>query len=182
LDVTAALELLNELDRACPQAEALSVTGGEPLEQVGFLLRLLPEVKARILQGRRVLLETAGLHPEAMGLLTGLVDMVSMDVKLKTPSGLDASLPEHRRFLKALSGTECYVKAVVNEETPPEEVEEAAAMVAAERPEAVFFLQPETQRGKVRGGAYLIDLWKTARARIQHVRIQPQIHRILSVR
>ncbi len=61
----------------------VSVTGGEPLLWPEFLVAL-----PRYVGGRRVHLETAGAHPEALERVLGAVDHVSLDLKL--PSDLDA--------------------------------------------------------------------------------------------
>jgi organic radical activating enzyme len=182
MDVSGVIALLNELDRSHPRTQGLAITGGEPLEQAGFLARLIPEVRSALLKGRPVLLETAGIHVEAMAALADRVDMVSMDIKLPTTSGLGSTFSDHERFLKALQGIPCYVKVVVNPDTPLCEVEEAASMVAGRKADIPFFLQPESVEGRIMGGGYLIAFWETARAYLRDVRVQPQIHRTLELK
>jgi len=60
---TQTVELLAKLDLQTPFAQALAITGGEPLEQVVFLGSLLPAIKESALQSRPILLETSGLFP-----------------------------------------------------------------------------------------------------------------------
>lgn len=177
-----AVDLVASLDTRRPEASALAVTGGEPLEQVGFLASFLPLVRSRILDGRPVLLETAGLHAEAMARIAPQVDLVSMDIKLPSLSGVEDAWPRHERFLETLEGTRFYVKVVVNEEVRPAEVETAAKAVARVDRSAPFFLQPETREGKIRGGRYLLDLHRAARERLDEVSVQPQAHRLLDLR
>jgi organic radical activating enzyme len=180
--VERLVELTRDLEKRTPGAQALALTGGEPLEQAEFLRSFLPELKSRIFHQKPILLETNGLHPEPMQALRGSVDMVSMDIKLFSSSGLHNILPVHARFLDALEGSKFFVKAVVNEDSRPEEVAEAAMLVASRDSAAPFFIQPETRGGAPAGGTYLLELFEAARVWLEDVRVQPQIHRILDLR
>jgi organic radical activating enzyme len=64
------------------EPRTVSVTGGEPLMWPEFILALKP-----MLGARRLHLETAGAHPEALGRVLEAVDHVSMDLKL--PSDME---------------------------------------------------------------------------------------------
>ena len=179
--VEEAVRLIRDLDRWMPNAAALAVTGGEPLEQTPFLARALPLLKREVLKDRPVLLETGGLHPEEMARLVTEVGMVSMDLKLPSTSGLRDTLGVHRRFMDALAKTPVYVKAVVNRETTGEEIVKAASLVAEKDPDLPFFLQPEVRGGKLAGGAYLLDLHRIAGEFLRNVRVLPQIHGFLDL-
>ncbi len=120
----------------------VSLTGGEPLEQPDFALALAKALKA---MGRKIYLETAGLHPAALHKLKPHLDFVSMDWKLPSSSGLPSAEAAHRDFLKAMGGLAGQVKAVVSRATPPEEVEAAARAVSEFRTDLPFILQPEAQ-------------------------------------
>ena len=67
------------------RARTVSVTGGEPLVWPGFVKEL-----RRYVGPRRVHLETAGAHPQALEEVIDSVDHVSLDLKL--PADLDAPL------------------------------------------------------------------------------------------
>ncbi len=181
VSVEASIALLERLDENRPGAQALAVTGGEPLEQEAFLDAFLPEVKKKLLRGRPILLETSGLHPEPMGRLAGYVDMVSMDIKIHSTSGLNNVLSLHARFLEVVAKRPFYVKVVVNSRTTGEEIAETAMLVASRDPTAVFYIQPQTREGCISGGAYLLELWEAARGHLENVRVQPQLHRILDL-
>ncbi len=64
------------------EPRTVSITGGEPLMWPDFIRALKP-----MLGPRRIHLETAGAHPEALGRVLDVVDHVSMDLKL--PSDMD---------------------------------------------------------------------------------------------
>lgn len=180
--IEETIELVRNLDVERPGARALAITGGEPLLQASCLSRLIPEMKREVLKGRPLLLETGGLNPDEMALLTGKVDMVSMDIKLRSTSGLTDTLDLHRRFLEVLSTTPVYVKAVVDFQTPVEEIAQAASLVAEKDPAIPFIIQPETREGRIAGGEYLLDLHRKASESLEDVRILPQIHGILDLK
>lgn len=187
VDAAKATELVKKLEQNLPGAQALAVTGGEPLEQVEFLEGFLPLVKREVLHDRPVLLETAGLHVEAMERIRDVVDMVSMDIKLPSTSGMSDLEVRHRAFLEKLSSRRFYVKAVVTPETPIDEIRDAARWVADRDGTIPFFLQPESKKGMPAIGnapvlSWLTPCWKAAKEFLKDVRIQPQLHKLLNVR
>jgi organic radical activating enzyme len=177
-----AADLVAQMEASAPGAQAVAVTGGEPLEQGAFLDEMLDILRKGDMNHLPVLLETGGLVPEAMIRLKEKVDMVSMDIKLPTTSGIKDSFTLHQRFLRVLQDTAFYLKIVVNEKTPVEELEEAAAMIAQEAKDATLFIQPETKEARPVPGAYLLPLWTRARHRIRDVRILPQVHPFLGLK
>jgi organic radical activating enzyme len=181
IEPSALVKIVAAMDARIPGAQALAFTGGEPLEQVDFLERLLPLLKAADFSGRPVLLETAGLHAEAMARIVQWVDQVSMDIKLYSTSGLKDVMARHERFMAALRDTGFYVKLVVDSKTTEEEVADAARLVASANPSTPLFLQPAFDGKRSAGGSYLIKLWQAARALLRDVRIVPQLHRQLGL-
>lgn len=159
---------------------ALCVTGGEPLEQTEFLESLLKALEGRF----KVLLETNGLHAKEFSRLSGLVDVVSMDVKLPSVSGLGPLWERHAAFIGACGGKELVVKAVVSASTPAKEVVRAAGLVASGAPGSLLVIQPLTGpdgRPSV-DGARLFTLYREARGITGNVRVIPQVHKIMGVR
>jgi len=168
-----------ELDEPAGAVRAVSVTGGEPLEQPGFV-----EAMALRLQGRLpVMLETNGLHHAEMRGLAGLVDMVSVDIKLPSATGLGPLWEEHREFLGTLAGVEAWVKAVVGPATPDSEVATAAGLVAEKLPSAMFVIQPLTTTDGAVGvpGPRLLEMYLAASRVHREVRVIPQAHVALGV-
>ena len=161
-------------------SQAVCITGGEPLEQPGFLAAVLRELGGRL----RVILETNGTLPDALARVRALVDVISMDVKLPSVSGLGPLWDAHRAFIGARGDKELVVKAVVSPETPLSEVAQAAALVAEAAPDAAFIIQPlAAPAGKTEVTAGLLaGFYAEARRRVRTVRVIPQAHRMLGVK
>ncbi|MBI5696209.1 MAG: 7-carboxy-7-deazaguanine synthase QueE [Nitrospirae bacterium] len=173
-------ELLDSMEPEPGHYYALTVTGGEPLEQPGFLVDILG-----LLDGRyRVVLETNGTLAGAFREVGHLVDVVSMDVKLPSVTGLGPLWDRHLAFLEECRHKELVVKAVFSEDTPVEEVGHAARLIAGYAPDAVFVLQPMSVSGAVRPQPEdrLLALYMEARRSLANVRVIPQVHKIMGVR
>lgn len=158
----------------------LSVTGGEPLQKAAFLSEWLPTLRPRF----RVLLETAGVHFSEFRDLAQYVDIVSMDVKLPSSTGMHPWWREHEAFLKAAKGKELYVKAVVTSETTTEDVQRALELVASVDPSIPFILQPGSPFARFRAvpSVEQVGEWQTlAQKSLKDVRVIPQMHKQLGV-
>jgi 7-carboxy-7-deazaguanine synthase len=158
----------------------LSITGGEPLEQPDFLRELLAGLGGRF----TVLLETNGINAEPFTPVRPFVDIVSMDIKLPSVSGLGPVWDAHAGFLAGCSGMRVVVKSVVSKDTTPDEVSKAAVLAAKYTPGATFVIQPLTLRpGKTPlGSELLLEFFRQAKGHMDDVRVIPQVHRILGVR
>ncbi|MEW6446772.1 MAG: 7-carboxy-7-deazaguanine synthase QueE [Bacillota bacterium] len=153
---------------------AVSLTGGEPLLYPGFLKELIP-----LLEGTRrgIYLETNGTLPGALEALLHLVDLIAMDVKLPSATGMQPLWEEHRRFLEVARNKEVFLKAVVVKGTPLDEVVTAAEMAATAG--ATLVLQPVTAGEPERrpAPAELLRLQLQALEVARDVRVIPQVHR-----
>ncbi len=123
----------------------LSLTGGEPLQHAQFLRHWLPQVSPQY----NILLETNGVLPDALSQVLPWVDIISMDLKLPSATGMREYWTEHEAFLARCQGKSLYVKAVVVPETPESEIRRALDLVKRLAPSAPFILQPVTPRGSI---------------------------------
>ncbi len=121
---------------------SIALTGGEPLEQADFLKAFIPLAKEAT--ALPIFLETGGVLYKELIKLRGLVDIVSMDIKLPSATGLRSFWREHEKFLdEANAFSQVYAKMVLNQRTPLEEIEAAGQMVAEISDEIPVILQPE---------------------------------------
>ena len=158
---------------------ALCVTGGEPLMQPEFVDELLSGLGGRF----RVMLETNGTLPDALSAVIRHIDIISMDIKLPSVSGVGGLWDEHRRFLLGSAGKELIIKAVFSEKTSVDEVGTAARLCAEAAPGAAFILQPLTGAdGGLPDEQRVFGLYKEAKKYVKDVRVIPQVHKILKVR
>jgi len=159
-----------------PSRPVVSLTGGEPLLHHEFLAAWIPSVKAQY----RIYLETSGIHHAHMRDLAGLVDVVSMDIKLPSATGERARWDEHRQFLSAAAGPLLFVKTVVTRAATDEDIERAARLLAEHDRRILFVLQPA-------GGAFapepkdLLRFQHLSLSLLEDVRVIPQVHKVLGI-
>jgi len=161
----------------------VSLTGGEPLLQTGFLLHLLPRIHSL---GLRTYLETNGTLPIQLAQVAHLVDTVAMDIKLPgtLKDGRDW-LHVHEEFLRAACATEVFCKLVFTPNTDVADVSRAAMMVASVAGEVPFIIQPVTPFGDVAQAPSQLEIlqaFEAARRHVRDVRVIPQIHKMVHLR
>lgn len=177
IEAEAAAALILDLVDANRPVHAVSITGGEPLEQPAFLGELLPR-----LRGVVRLLETAGTLPDELARVIDEVDIVSMDLKLPSVARVRDCFDAHRRFLDIARRSDVYVKVVVNDRVSPVDWQRAVGIVAEVDAAIPFIVQPETDRsGALRADfARLQEFARLATAAgLLDVRVIPQVHKFL---
>jgi len=153
---------------------SISLTGGEPLLHAGFLRQWLP----RLPGGQQVHLETNGSLPEELEQVVNLVDVVAMDVKLPSMTGLEPCYGAHLLSLQAAAGRQVFVKVVFGEATPDSELDEVARIVARVDPVLPVVLQPVT--GEARPGALrILSAQEYLSRKLANVLVIPQTHKAM---
>lgn len=185
------------------KARPVSVTGGEPLVWDAFVREL-----ADFVGGRRLHLETAGAHPEALARTIDAVDHTSLDLKL--PEDMDAPVelsgsgeraardakagersPRDAKewararaaVLELVRGRDACAKIIVAGGHSPARFTPLFADVAEIAPELPVFLQPVTPCGGV-AAPTRAELETLVGRALEHglsVRVVPQVHRALGV-
>jgi organic radical activating enzyme len=161
---------------------AIAITGGEPLWQAGFLKLALPRLREF---GRRIYLETAGVHVEELKSILEFVDVIAMDVKPPSATGMKSFWHQHRDFLRASLAKEVMVKVVVTRKTTVHDLMQIQDLVSGVDRTVPVILQPATPMWKVKVPPTLAQLfnWQTLLSeKLERVRIIPQVHRALGDR
>lgn len=182
LSLDAAVALLRDFERRAGPHHSVALTGGEPLLHAEFLRALLPHIEHL---GLKSYLETAGdLYPQ-LELLLPWLDIAAMDVKLPSVTKNEAAWGSHRKFLARCveNEVEVFAKAIVSADTDPADLDAACAMVAEVAPETLLVLQPMTPFGEARNPPQpdqLLEWQARCLARIRHVRVIPQAHKMMN--
>lgn len=161
-----------------PLHHSVSLTGGEPLLHASFIRKLAPLLKGT---RRGIYLETNGTLPDRLLEVIDLVDIVAMDFKMPSVTGLPPFWEEHRRFLEIAAAKNVFVKTVVGEETTMKEIEKAARLIKSVAADIPLILQPVSRNGGHKGisPAHVLDLQRQAMAELADVRIIPQTHKMM---
>ncbi len=178
--LTRLLDHVVRMLREVPH-RAVSFTGGEPLLQPWVIEALAPGIRA---EGVATLLETDGNLPDALAGVLDAIDIVSMDWKLPSATQEPARYAEHEQFAQLSRSREFYVKAVFVEDTPDEELLEAATRLARIDPAILLILQPCTPLGPFKRpvpSGRVAELFDRVSRILPCTRVLPQVHRMLHV-
>ena len=184
--------LVEEIDRLAPRPTTwISLTGGEPLLQPDAAEALARGLSAR---GRRIYLETHGLHAAVLDRFVEIVDLVSMDWKLASdvrpgpglaaPAGQDFH-DAHEAFLRVAGRAKrVYVKVVVTPSTRDDEIDAMIDRIERVDRATPLVIQPVTPTGGIEampGSRQLLAWLARAESRLTDVRLIPQTHPIYGV-
>lgn len=191
-DVTVAqvVKKIKELEKAFGLHHSVSLTGGEPLLHVDFLERLLPKLKK---ENFKTYLETNGTLSKELKRVIEYIDIIAMDVKLPSSTGMPPSWQNHIEFLKIATNPahltrrkrDIFIKAVVTDDTSERDIIKARDIVARFDKNMLFVLQPASPTEK---GDFMVKrekLWDyrhLSEERLNSVRIVPQLHKFLGIK
>jgi 7-carboxy-7-deazaguanine synthase len=159
-----------------PSRPVISLTGGEPLLHASFLMEWLPTVRNDF----TLYLETNGIHHNDMMTIRDLVDVVSMDFKLPSSTGLRPFWDDHTKFMRSTRGKTLYIKVVVTSDTKVDDILTTCNIITEFDRSTLLVIQPAS--GPLAPeSTMLMDFQQTALAIIENVRIIPQAHKILKL-
>ena len=173
VSVTKLCEVLGDFND-----RTLSVTGGEPLEQIEFLSEWLPSQTSM----NKILLETNGIHHERVSTILPYINVVSMDIKLPSSTGGEPRWNDHSLFLRNViaAGIELYVKLVVTADTSDKDIQEAIHIITSINRFIPTIIQPASQtllfHDKISQDR-LGSLERLCSAYLKDVRVIPQMHK-----
>lgn len=123
-----------------------TVTGGEPLLYADFLKEFLPLFRKH--RDHRIYLETNGVLFDGLKKVLPHVDIIAMDFKLPSSSGMTTSLwAQHKKFFKLAVSKELIVKIIVTDNCTIDDVKEASCILSSTDKDFTVILQPVTPVG-----------------------------------
>ncbi len=154
--------------------DIVAVTGGEPLLQVDFLMELCKKLKKLL---KKVYLDTNATLPAQLKQVIKHVDTISLDFKIPTATGRPRLWDEHEKCLKIATQKEVFVKMVINENVIPDEIAKTCDIIAKIDSSIPLVIQPVYGHSIPR----ILDFQSKALARLENVRIIPQVHKYLGL-
>lgn len=120
---------------------SVSFTGGEPLLQKSFLKEVLQLTKKT---GLVNYLETNGTLPESLEEVIDDVDIIAMDLKLPSSTGMDDHWDAHRRFLNIASRKAVFLKAVICGSTSEADLRQGIGLISRANHPPILVMQPNS--------------------------------------
>ena len=171
---------ISELIKIINQTEnihSVSLTGGEPLLNAGFLVQLLP------LTDKKIYLETNGTLFENLNKIIDFVDIIATDIKLPSATRMSDMFNHHQKFIKCAveHKKEIFLKTVFDENITNEEIENIITL--AKPYNLAVVLQPKMVKNKLLLNEETINkVYNKLISQYNKVRLIPQVHKFLNVR
>lgn len=162
---------------------SISLTGGEPLLSSEFLFNFLPLLIIKF-PDLKVYLETNGTLNENMKTVLPFVDIVSMDLKIKSSTGVPFPFYAHKNFIDSTlrAKKELFVKAVISSQTTDNEIDEICDLLTTTKPIPLILQPISTDRSELKPTpSQLIEIQDKFLLRLTDVRIIPQTHKYLNL-
>jgi len=156
---------------------SVSLTGGEPLLYADFLKKMLPLVKTKIY------LETNGTLYKELAKIIDYTDIIAMDIKLPSATGMGDFFTEHEKFIDIAvkHKKEIFVKVVFDEHITQDEIINIINIVP--KYNVLVVLQPKMDGEVLKISSDFINkIYYEFVSRYKNVRLIPQVHKFLNVR
>lgn len=172
-------ELLAALKAFKGKYHSISFTGGEPLLQKDFLKEIMPHTHK---YGFKNYLDTNGTLPHALKEVINAVDIVAMDMKLPSSTGLCGFWDAHRSFLSLASHKENFIKIVVSNSATEEDLRKALQLINEVNKKTTLVLQPDSSEGYARVRKKIEKFRQICKQEGVNVRMIPQMHKLMHIR
>lgn len=156
---------------------SICLTGGEPLADAAFLKEFLRNISLP------VYLETNATRTADLTEIINMIKYVSANIKLPSAYGGKDCFKEHAEFLRLCKKArkDIYLKIVFDENITDKEIDKCIDI--AKENDIEIVLQPVTKNGKITvKSRFLPEVLERFRKKYWHVRLIPQVHKILAVR
>lgn len=178
VSITEVAETVNSYITFGNLFHSISLTGGEPLLQVDFLISLLPQIKLP------KYLETNGTLPDRLAEVIDLVDIIAMDYKLSSATKCGDYTAEHGKFLETALNKEVFVKAVFSKETTVQEIDDMSRLIAGKDDSVFLVLQPAASGRTFKSAPspeQCLSFHSVAKRRLKNVLVIPQSHKVMGL-
>ncbi len=172
-------ELFEEIKLYRDKYHSISFTGGEPLLHSDFLKEILSFTSGH---GYRHYLETNGTLFSELEQLIGWFDIIAMDLKFPSSTGMGNLWQMHRKFLKIASQKEVFLKAIICQATHEDDLKEAVAIIKELSPFSVLVLQANSYDDQLILRGKLLNFREIASQQGVITCVIPQIHKIMRLR
>jgi organic radical activating enzyme len=163
---------------------SISFTGGEPLLHTEFLSEFLPEFK-KTFPKIKTYLETNGTLFEELNQIIENIDIISMDLKLKSSTESSIPLDKHKKFIETAlkAQKEIYLKTVVSNKVYKEEIYQICELINSFENKILLVLQPVDSKNKeiLLSPEELLKLQEKFLKKLDDVRVIPQVHKFLDL-
>ncbi len=172
-------DLFQEIKQYQADVHSISFTGGEPLLQEDFLKEILLLTSH---YGYKNYLQTNGTLPDTLEQVIGYVDIVAMDFKLPSSTGLSDFWALHKEFLRIALKKEVFIKAVICDSTHLDDLEKTIDLIVGFDKNIPFILQPNFFQMDENLMEKINNFQRLALSSLSDVRIIPQMHKLLNLR
>lgn len=172
-------ELFEEIKLYRDKYHSVSFTGGEPLLHKDFLKEILELTSAH---GHKHYLETNGTLSFELAEIIDLIDIVAMDLKFPSSSGMGNLWNMHRRFLKVAIEKEVFLKAIICQATQEEDLMEALGLIREISPSSVLVFQPNSYENQQILNEKMFRFKEIANQNKVTACVIPQIHKIMGLK
>lgn len=153
---------------------SLSFTGGEPLLYADFIKELV----TKYLKNKfSIYMETNGSLPEEIKKIYKYCNVVAMDIKFKSACKKDL-FNIHKEFLK-ICKNKVFIKTVITKDTKKEEFVKAVNVVSGISKKIKFVIQPSGFEDVINKKVF--EFYSMAAAKLDDVRILPQLHKLWEI-
>lgn len=170
-----SVEELVEIAKSNSDCHSISLTGGEPLLNTGFLKEFLPQCPLP------VYLETNATLAGELKEIIDYTDYVSADIKLPSCAGITAKWDEHDNFFETAVQKKLFAKVVFDENITQEEITKTCKLGAKYGIEII--LQPKMcEKNFCVSKEFIEHILNKFLMHYKKVRLIPQVHKYLDVR
>lgn len=170
---------LNKIDH-----NSISLTGGEPLLNIEFLTDFLPKF-SKIYTKTKIYLETNGILFEELEKIIENIDIISMDLKLESSTGVDFPFEKHKKFIQTAMKfkKEIFTKAVITSKISDEEIKKISDFLISLDKKILLILQPVSSENKelLLSAQNILKIQKKFLKKLNNVRVIPQTHKFLDL-